>query len=155
MLRYLYGQDEAVAKFVVALIPHNNGHGFGRVKTIGVLDDGGRLIAGVVYGNWHPEAGVIEIAAAAITPRWLTRQTIEVIYRYPFEQCGCQMIVQRTPANDERLLRQLAVGGYTFVLVPRLFGRDRDCVICTLTKETWERSKFIRRPATPAIEEAA
>ena len=154
MLRYLFGHDEAVAKFVVALIPHNHGRDFGRVRTIGVLDEDGRLIAGIVYGNWDPGAGVIEIAAAAIHPRWLTRRTIELMYRYAFEGIGCQMVVQRTPADNERLLRQLAVGGYNFYLVPRLFGRDRDCVICTLTKEAWETSKFIRRPV-PAILEAA
>jgi hypothetical protein len=158
MLRYVFGHDEAVAKFVAQLIPHNAGRDFGRVKTIGVIDEDGLLIAGIVYGNWDPGAGVIEIAAAAISPRWLTRRTLQVMYRYPFDQCGCQMVVQRTPADNERLLRQLAVGGYNFYLVPRLFGRDRDAVICTLTKETWASSRFIRRRyATPheEIERAA
>jgi|SRR5262252_5859910 len=154
MVRYLFGQHEAVAKFVADRIPHNHGWGFGPVKTIGVLDEDGRLIAGIVYGNWNPEAGVIEIAAAATSPRWLTRRTIELMYGYPFAQLGCQMVVQRTPAGNERLLRQLAVAGYNFVLVPRLFGRDRDCVICTLTCEVWRASKFIRWPAL-ALKEAA
>lgn len=143
-LTYLYGQDKVVAQFVAGLIPHCAGYGFGAVKTIGVVD-GDRLIAGVVYGNWHPEAGVIEIAAAAVSPRWLTRRTIEIMYGYVFDQLGCQMVVQRTPADNERLLRQLAAGGYDFVLVPRLLGRDRDCVVCTLTREAYEASKFIRR----------
>jgi len=147
MLQYLYGHDDAVAQFVAQLIPHNHGRDFGRVKTIGVLDEDGLLIAGIVYGNWQPEAGVIEIAAASISPRWLTRRTIELMYGYAFDQCGCQLVVQRTPADNERLLRQLAVGGYRFVLVPRLLGRDRDCVICTLTEEAYRASKFIRRKA--------
>ena len=155
MLLYLFGHDEAVAKFVAQLIPHNAGRDFGRVKTIGVLDEDGLLIAGIVYGNWDPKAGVIEIAAASISPRWLTRRTIELMYRYAFEAVGCQMVVQRTPADNERLLRQLAVGGYNFVLVPRLLGRDRDCVICTLTHEAWLTSKFIRRSAVAIMNKAA
>ena len=154
MLRYVFGHDEAVATFVTQLIPHNAGRDMGRVKTIGVIDEDGRLIAGIVYGNWDPRAGVIEIAAAAISPRWLTRRTIELMYRYAFEAAGCQMVVQRTPADNERLLRQLAVGGYNFYLVPRLLGRNRDCVIATLTKEAWEQSRFIRRPPA-AIQEMA
>lgn len=154
MLQYLYGHDDAVAKFVAELVPHNAGRGFGRCKAIGVLDGDGRLIAGIVYGNWDPQAGVIEIAAAAISPRWLTRRTIDMMYGFPFRQLECQMVVQRTPADNERLLRQLAVGGYNFYLIPRLLGRDRDCVVCTLTREAWLASKFIRRPV-PAILEAA
>jgi hypothetical protein len=30
---------------------------------------------------------------------------------YPFLHCGCQMVVQRTPADNERLLGILARGG--------------------------------------------
>ena len=155
MLRLIYEQHEAVAQFVVRLIPHNGGHGFGKAKTIGVIDEDGRLVGGVIYGNYDPVAETIEMAGAAITPRWLTRRIIEAIYQYPFLQCGCQMIYQRTPADDERLLRQLAAGGYSFIKIPRMFGRNRDGVLCMLTYEDWTNSKFIRRSAVPAIEEAA
>jgi hypothetical protein len=145
MLRYVHGHDEAVAQFVSRLVPHGRGRSFGPIKATGVLLADGSLIAGVVYGNWNDRAGTIEIAAAATNPRWLTRRTIEVIYDFPFRHLGCQMIVQHTPADDERLLHQLAVGGYKLILFPRLYGRERDGVICTLTRETWEGSRFIRR----------
>jgi|SRR5262245_14803211 len=145
MLHYVYRQDEVVAQFVAQLIPHCRERGFGRCKAIGVLDDDGRLLGGVVYHNWDPEAGVIEISGGATTPRWLTRETIARMYRYPFLEVGVQMIVQRTPADDERLLRQLAVYGYMFVRVPRMFGRDRDGVLCLLTREAWEGNRFNKR----------
>lgn len=145
MLSYVYDQHEAVAYFVARLIPHVSARGFGPCKAIGVLDGTGRAIGGIVYHDWSPEAGVISISAAAITPRWLTRETIRRMYEFPFEQLNVQMLVQLTPANDERLLRQLAAGGYSFIKVPRLLGRDRDAVLCLLTRETWETSKFINR----------
>jgi RimJ/RimL family protein N-acetyltransferase len=154
MLSYVFGQHEVVGKFISDRIPHNGGHGLGGAKTIGIIDGDGRLIGAVAFGNWDPVAKVIEVAGASISPRWLTRRTIQVIYDYPFKQLGCQMIYQRTPIDNERLLRQLAVGGYSFIKVPRMFGRDRDGVLCMLTCEDWERSKFIRRPA-PALQEAA
>lgn len=143
-LRYLFGQDEIVGRFIVRLTPHNGGYGFGNSKTIGVLDESGNLIGGVVFGNFDPVAKTIEMAGAAITPRWLTRQTIEVIYDYPFLRCGCQMVYQRTLADNERLLRQLAAGGYSFIKVPRMFGRDMDGILCLLTYEDWASSRFIR-----------
>ena len=35
--------------------------------------------------------------------------------------------------------------GYTFIPFPRLFGRQRDGVICHLTREAWETNKFTQR----------
>ena len=41
-----------------------------------------------------------------------------------------------------------------FVHVPRMFGRERDGVLALLTREAWQKSKFIRRPEL-RLEEAA
>ena len=145
MFRYLYGHDEIVAQFVAQLIPHCR-RGFGpAAKTIGVLNEQGHLIAGMVYHNYDPEAEIIEMSGAAITPRWLTRGMVARMHQYPFLQCGCQMVAMRVPSDNERLLRQLAVYGYAFTLVRRLFGRDRDGVIATLTDEDWAENKFNKR----------
>ena len=145
MLVYVYGHDAIVAKFVASLIPHCR-FGFGpNVMAIGIVE-GSDLIAGLVYHNYDPGAGIIEISGAALPGRhWLTRETIKRMYRYPFHVCGCQMIVQRTPAADERLLWILSRYDYAFIPVPRMFGRDRDGVICCLTVEAWENNRFNKR----------
>jgi hypothetical protein len=144
MLQYVYEQHEAVAHFVAQLIPHDRGGGgFGNCKAIGVLDEHGNAIAGIVYYGYNRHAGTIEIAGAALPKsRWLTRETIRRMYEYPFLQLDVQMIVQRTPADNESLLRQLAAYDYMFVTVPRMFGRDRDGVLCLLTREAWEGNRF-------------
>jgi len=143
-LRFVYGYDQLIAQFVAEMIPHCR-RGFGECKTIGAIDDDGRLIAGLVYHNYDPEAAIIEISGAAITARWLTREMIARMHQYPFHQCECQMVAMRIPANNTRLLRQLAVYGYTFREVPRLFGRKRDGVIATLTFEDWVENRFNQR----------
>jgi len=146
MLDYVYGHDEVVSRFVADLIPHMGGRGFApNAKAIGVIDEEGRLIGGLVYHNYEPAAAIIEISGAAIHPRWLTRGTIARMYQYPFITCGCQMVFQRTPADDERLLGQLAAYDYSFVNVPRMFGRERDGVLCTLTVEDWANNRFNKR----------
>jgi len=144
MLDYVYGHDQIVSAFVASLIPHCR-RGFGNCKTIGVIDRDGTLLAGLVYYNWDPDAAIIEVAGASRSARWLTRETIRRMYTYPFLEIGCQMVVQRTPADDERLLRQLAVYDYRFIKMPRLFGRERDGVICTLTIEDWQNNRFNKR----------
>jgi len=149
MLRYVYGHDETVAQFVAQLIPHAHGRTLSG-KAIGVIDDEGKLIAGVVYHQYDREAGTIEITGAALPgSRWLTRETIQRMYTYPFEQLGVQMIVQRTPADAEHLLEQLARGGYMFVKWPRMLGRDRDGVLCLFTREAWDECKFNSKRKKP------
>ena len=146
MLHYIYGQNEIVSDFVSKLIPHCRGLKFGNCQTIGVIDEEGRLIAGLVYHNYDPWARTIEISGAAFGDKqWLTRETIRRMYQYPFLGAGVQMIVQRTPADDELLLRQLAAYDYAFVKVPRMFGHDRDGVLCLLTYEAWCGNRFNKR----------
>lgn len=147
MLRYVYDHPDEVAFFVAQLIPHCRERGFGKSRAIGVVDEDGRLIAGVVYHDFVPETGVMSMSAAAITPRWLTRETVQRIHEFPFDGAGCQMVLQVVPAEHERLLRQLAAGGYMMVRVPRLFGRDRDGIACMFTDDDWRASKFNRRRA--------
>jgi len=144
-LGYVYGHDGVVSAFVARLIPHcHRGFGF-NIKTIGIIDQGD-LVAGIVFHNWDPDAGIIEISGAALPGEpWLSRETLKRMFQYPFHECGCQMVVQRTPRDDEKLLGVLAKYGYDFVHVPRLFGRDRDGVICLLTAEAWASNKFNRR----------
>jgi hypothetical protein len=160
MLDYVYGQDEIVGDFVAAMIPHVGARGFGpAAKAIGVIDEDGKLIAGLVYHNYDPDAAIIEISGASVSRRWLTRGTIARMYQYPFVTCGCQMVYQRTPAENEYLLGMLAAYDYSFVTVPRMFGRGKDGVICTLTVEDWQANRFNKRlkhhVAAPLLKEAA
>ena len=102
ILNYAYGYDEVVAKFVADLIPAVRGRGFGNCTTIGIVE-GGMLIAGLVYHEFNPDAGTIEISGAALPGHyWMTRETLKRMYQYPFLGCRCQMVMQRVPAEDER-----------------------------------------------------
>ena len=143
---YIYGHDEIVARFVGQLIPAVGEHGFGPHKTFGVLDDDNHLIAGMVYHNYDPKAGIIEMSGAALPgTRWVTPETLARMYQYPFLQLGCQMVVMRVAADNERLLRQLAALNYMLIKVPRMFGREADGVLCLLTYEDWAANKICRR----------
>lgn len=146
-LQYLYGYDEIVCKFVASLIPRGRLRTFNAdARTIGILDADGKLIAGLVYHNYDADAETIEISGACIPGvQWLTRGTIARFYGYPFLQLGCQMIYQRTPASDERLLGQLAAYDYSFIKIPRMFGRHIDGVLCMLTYEAWANNRFNKR----------
>jgi RimJ/RimL family protein N-acetyltransferase len=157
MLDYVYGHDDIISRFVASLVPAWQGRELPpMMSTIGIVDKDGHLVAGVLYNNYDQVAGIIEISCAALPgSHWLTRDSLRLIHAYPFEQLGCQMVVARIAADDKRALRQLAAYNYAFVRVPRLFGRDRDAVLCLLTREAWEANKFNRRRELPSFYEAA
>jgi RimJ/RimL family protein N-acetyltransferase len=145
-MKYLLDQHELVANFVAAMIPDIAARGFGACRAIGIVDDKDELVAGLVYHKLNPEAGTIEISGAALPGKfWATPQTLQLLHGYPFGQCGCQMVMMRVRASNERLLRQLKALGYIFIGVPRWFGRDDDGVLCLLTDEAWRSNKITSR----------
>jgi RimJ/RimL family protein N-acetyltransferase len=146
MLKYLYDRDKLVADFAARMIPHAYARGFGNCRAIGVVDEHNELIAGMVYHHISPEAGVMEISVAALPGRqWLSRATLAVMYEFPFRQCGCQLLLHTIEVGNIRALRQLLAIGCKRIDFPRLFGRGRDAVVCTLTREAWESNKLCQR----------
>ena len=150
MLRYIYDQDDLVADFVArskvasgatkrAGFPPNK-------RAIGIIDDQNELIAGIVYFNYNPEAGTIEMSVEALPKqRWLTPTTLAVMFQYPFVHCGCQMLITKTMARSTHVLRMLAAMNFTLILHPRAGGRYEDGVVAQLTYEDWLDSKFCKR----------
>ena len=143
MLDYVFGQDKIVADFVASLIPECRERGFGKCKAIGIVNEEGMLLGGLVYRNWCPEVGTIEISGAAVPgTNWLSRRTVNVMYDYPFYQCGCQMVIKTTMADNDIVLRIMAAVGFSLHYIKRLGGRDKDGVVGTLTVEDWEASPY-------------
>jgi hypothetical protein len=151
-LRYIYGQDQIVADFVArsklasGFSEWQSGFADKNLKAIGIANDDNELIAGIVYFNYHPEAGTIEMSIDAIPKqRWLTRSTLAVMFQYPFLQCGCQMLITKTSARSLHVLRMLAAMNFALIRIPRANGRNDDGVICLLTVEDWMANKFCKR----------
>jgi RimJ/RimL family protein N-acetyltransferase len=143
MLDYVFGQDKIVADFVASLIPECRERGFGKCAAIGIVNEEGMLLGGLVYRNWCPEVGTIEVSGAAVPgTNWLSRRTVNIMYDYPFYQVGVQMVIKTTMADNAIVLRIMAAVGFSLHKIKRLGGRDRDGVVGTLTVEDWEASPY-------------
>jgi RimJ/RimL family protein N-acetyltransferase len=140
-MKPVFGQDEAVAKLVASLIPAA-ARGFGSNFTAMGVDHDGTLIGGFVFTNWSPEAGTIEISYAGVDRRWLTRPVLHAAFTYVFDGIGCQMAVAQTPARLRHAVRIARAYGFKQVAIPRLYGRDQDGIISTLTAEDWRLNGF-------------
>lgn len=134
--------DKNLAPWAAARIERCE-RGFGPCQALGVAK-GDELIAVVVFHNWQPEAGVVEVSAAADTPRWYSRKLIKAALGYAFDELGCQTVIARqAPDNDRARGIWLALGGTEYV-IPRLRGRDEAESIITLTDDAWRSSRFYK-----------
>lgn len=136
-----HGAAEAgeTAAWVAARIPHC-ARGWARCVALSVWR--GARIGGVVYHDWNPDAGTIQMSAAG-GDGWLTRPVLQAMHEYPFS-IGCQMIVLQT-AVDNRTMRRIGKAyGYRETIIPRLMGRAADASILTLTDDDWRASRFYR-----------
>lgn len=124
----IFGRDDAIEKYCSMAV-----------------FDGSRLIAGVLYNNYYPEQGVIELHAASTDKRWITRPVLKAMFALPFEQFKCQMCVLRVSENNKSMIRIAKAYGFNAYSIPRLRGKDEGECIMTLTDDDWRNNRFNRK----------
>jgi RimJ/RimL family protein N-acetyltransferase len=145
-MQFVDGHEDVIADFISAFNSRDDRViNLRHCKTIGVIDNEGKLIAGIVYHNYDPDAGVIEVTLAATDRRWVTRATLRRGFEFPFIQCNCQMIYTRVRSDNEYLLGMLARLNFSFTLIPRMYGRAEDGVVCTLTDDQWLEIPVVKK----------
>ena len=131
--------DKRVAGWVAQQLGFERG--FGKAQALGVVHKD-TLVAGLVFHNWEPEHGTIEVSGAATDRRWMTRKVMNTALNYVFDEVGCQMVIARQDiGNLSPRKAWLGLGASEYV-IPRLRGKNTDGTIITLTDDQWRASKF-------------
>lgn len=90
----------------------------------------------VVFHNWDPDAGTMQVSAAADDARWLlARRAIAIMRHYVFIDCNCQKIWSVTPLKNKRGLRLVRALGLTPEAVLRRHLANDDAVISRQYRE--------------------
>lgn len=126
--------DHRVSEWVGEKIGLEN---FGPHEAIGI-EDGGKLICGVVYSNFIQYQGKpisAEVSIAAVNRKWCTRKNLKVLFSYPFLQLGVERL-QATIALDNTEARDFNERlGFTVEGIGRKAYFDgRDCVVSSMLK---------------------
>ena len=144
-MRLIWGGKKAakINKMIggfVANIIWGDDRGFEDFTSMGVVSHE-TLIAGVVYHNYNPWDGVIELSAAATSAKWLTREVITQMYGYPLTQLDCRMAVHRSSErnNISEIFKRFGCRQYQ---IDDLRGPDEAEIISTLTKAQWKTNKY-------------
>lgn len=142
-MRLVTGLSDVVGKWVAARIPYvGKPEEFGPFEAMGVVDSGGRPVAGIVWHGWKPDYGNIELSAAADSPRWLSHRLLAEIFAYPFLFLRCRRVTTLTPSRNARALAVDRKLGFVEEGRVRLGFGDDDMVIMGLLREEWLAGRF-------------
>lgn len=134
--------NEALQAFVAARV--GAPRGFGPAASLGMVE-GDRLIAAVVFNNWSPEDGTIEMSAAADSKRWLTRPMLNAMFGFCFDECQCQLVALRVSEHNTTMIDIARRFGFSETRIARLRGRNEAEIIFTLTDDTWNAHRAKKR----------
>jgi RimJ/RimL family protein N-acetyltransferase len=134
--------NAAIGEFVSTIIFGDPGH-FRDYCSLAVID-AGSVIAGVLYHHFDPAHGVMEMSAASVDKRWLTRPVLRAMFAVPFDLFGCQLAVLRVSERNAAMLRIAKAYGFNEFIIPRLRGRDEAEHILTLSDDDWRANSFNR-----------
>lgn len=139
--RLIVGDDDQIARWVAEHIPHVGSAGFGPCAAMGILSrDGSSLIAGVVYHDYQPDYGTVQISMAATSPMWATPDICRAILEIPFLQMGVNKIWTSTPQDGIRALRvNQHLGLRREAVLAHHFGKKRHAVICRMTRSEFAK----------------
>jgi RimJ/RimL family protein N-acetyltransferase len=132
-------QSEQIKEWIESRIRDTTINDFKNCSTLAVAREG-RLIAGVAYWVW--DTGNCDVAIAADSPRWATKQTIYTLFAYPFEQIGCRRLTSLIHPKNKRS-RKLCEGlGFQVEGKLRKMMNGRDMLIYGYLKDEFMRSKW-------------
>ena len=140
----VFDYPDAVKAFVAQGI-FAPGREFGASTAIGFANEDEGLVAGFVYHNLEPTAGVIEVSGYSTRRNWVNKSLFRIIFEYPFEQLGCRMMVARHSEHNKRAIRIWNALGAKQIILPDLRGPNEAEVVALLKADDWHNSKFMRR----------
>lgn len=147
MITWAVAKDSEIkmlSRWVADIIWPGKGKDFGNCQAMAVLEDD-QLIAGMIYHNYEPDAAVVEISGAGTTKRWLTKETLRVMFQIPFVDWKCQAVVMRVSSQDKTLHSILKRYGFEHYQIPRLRGRNEPENVFLLTDDAWASNRFNRK----------
>lgn len=139
-MELLYGFDKEVALFVGKMIFPNEktmSDVFSPSVAIGVINNKGGIVAGVVYHDYTEidGGGNMQMSIASTNPWWLTKKRLGGIFHYPFVQANCHRVTALVNSRNARSLKLAKGLGFKQEGVMRDYYIDDDAIILGLLRK--------------------
>ena len=101
----ILGPRDRLVNWAAARIAHMHGQTFPASATaVGVGVDG-ELAGVIVFSDWRPRFGTMQVSAAAVDARWMRcRAAFDWMWNYAFCECDVTKLWSVTPARNRRAL---------------------------------------------------
>ena len=137
--RLLYGASEQVCLWVAERIKDVL-YEFDKAQSIGVLDDMGRLMCGVVYHDYRPECGTMQLSIASSNPMWARKETITQLLTYPFIDLKIYKCWISVPSdNSKSLALTKHIGFKQEAILRHQYGKDRHAHFMKMSLKDFKR----------------
>ena len=98
------------------------------------------MLAGVVYHDYQPEYGTIQLSMAAVNPMWARRENLRALLSYPFNQLGVFKAWIATASDNAHGLKTFEhIGFKREATLAHHFGMKRHAVICRMLRTEYDR----------------
>ena len=137
--KLLYGASEQVCLWVAERIKDVLSD-FEKAQGIGVLDDTGRLMCGVVYNDYRPEYGTMQLSIASSNPMWARKETIIQLLAYPFIDLKiykCWITIASDNLKSLSLTKH--IGFKQEAILRHQFGKDRHAHFMKMSLKDFKR----------------
>ena len=149
-LPLIHGHDlnDWLTAWAAERIPTVGAAGFGPAYAVGVAR-GDQLAAVVVYSDFQPEYGTVQMSIAAETPRWATRQIVGALFGFAFHGLGRPLhlawaATRHDNARAVKLLR--GIGMKPESVLRHRFGWKQHASVYSLTVGEW-RARYGKESA--------
>lgn len=117
--------------------------GFEKFCSMGVFHNGA-IEAGVVMHNWFPDTRCIELSAAALSPRWLTRNVIKELAHIVFNMLKARIAILRVSEHNADMRTIARRAGFRETVIPQIRGDNEAECVYTLTASDWASNRLNR-----------
>jgi RimJ/RimL family protein N-acetyltransferase len=100
------------------------------------VDGKGDAQGAAIFQNYDAKHDTIEISAAGIASRWLSRAVLFEMFAYPFNQLGCQAVVLQCDPADAIMARIAGAYGFKRYDIPHLR------TLYVLSADDWRANGF-------------
>jgi len=136
----LWGHDQVVIDFVSNLAPIERPLWRDLYAGVGVLRADGALIGGVVFSEYKPQFGTLEVSAAALSYLVFSPQMLVELGAHVFGQLEVFRISARTSDTNIRAKRLLKGLGFTNEAVKgHFYGKGKHASEWRVIRPEWEK----------------
>lgn len=132
-----------MAAWAARRIPHVGDAGFGPAWAVGV-PLGGELAAVIVWHDWQPQAGTVQLSMASDNPRWINRRVVGrllgLAFERPWQSGPVRKVWVSIPSTAERVIAlNVALGLRKEGVLRHHFAQGVHCWIGGIMEREWRK----------------